>query len=119
MIGRAIVGGLELSCIFAEGSQAQSCTLSIYRILDIGMDKFIVNVSINRENLRSSGQVLNLELGEYVIREVAEVESDGQVTIHKRTDIIKLTVTLAPPATTIRTPWPGCSILILPKIHWQ
>ena len=103
MSGRAIAGGLELSCIFAEGSQAQSCTLSIYRILEIGMDRFIVNVSISRENLHTSGRVVNLELGEYVIREVAEIESDGQVTIHSRRDVLNLMVNERAPATTIRT----------------
>ena len=100
MSGRAIAGGLELSCIFAEGSQARSCILSIYRILEIGTDRFVVNVSISREDSRSSGQVVNLELGEYVIREVAEVESNGQVTIHNRRDILKLMVNESAPPTT-------------------
>ena len=100
MSGRAIAGGLELSCIFAEGSQAQSCILSIYRIPEIGTDRFIVNVSISRGDSRSSGQVVNLELGEYVIREVAEIESDGQVTVHNRRDILTLMVNESAPATT-------------------
>ena len=100
MSGRAIPGGLELDCIFADGSQAQSCTLTISRLLEGGMDRFVVNVSISRVNSHSSGQVLNLDLGEYVVREVAEVESDGQVTTHRRRSILTLLITkLAPIAT--------------------
>ena len=88
-----IAGGLQLSCTFAEGSQAQSCILIIYRILENGMDIFIMNVSISRGNPQTNGRVSNLELGEYVVREVAEVESDGQVTIHNRRNVLEFSVT--------------------------
>lgn len=98
--GVAIPGGLELNCVFTEGSQAQSCILTIYMILEGGMDKLIANVSISRENPQTSGQVLNLDLGEYVIRSVAEVENDGQVTTHRRRDILELSITEPAPATT-------------------
>ena len=103
MSGRAIPGGLELNCTFADGSRAQSCTLTISRILipEDGTDRFIVNVSITRVNSHSSGQILNLDLGEYVVREIAEVESDGQVTTHRRRSILTLLITeLAPIKTT-------------------
>ena len=104
MSGRAIPGGLELNCTFADGSRAQSCTLTISRILESGMDRFIVNVSITRVNSHSSVQVLNLDLGEYVIREVAEVESDGQVTTHRRINsILTLLITELAPITTSGT----------------
>ena len=95
----AIAGGLELNCVFAEGSQAQSCILTIYMILEGGMDTIIASVSINRGNSQENRQVLNLDLGEYVVRSVAEVESDGQVTTHRRRDILKVSVTEPTPAT--------------------
>ena len=112
--GRAIAGGLELSCTFAEGSQAQSCILTIYRILENGMERFITNASIRRVNPQTSGQVLNLDLGEYVVREVAEVESGGQVTIHRRRDVRKLSVTEPAPVTTSASTMltPGCSFIV-------
>ena len=100
--GRAIAGGLELSCTFAEGSQAQSCILTIYRVLENGVE-IISNITISRENPRVSGQVSNLELGEYVVREVAEVESDGQITIHRRRDVLKLVITEPAPTTSEST----------------
>ena len=95
--GIAIAGGLELSCTFAEGSQAQSCILTIYRRMSLenAMEIFTANITISRENPQTSGRVSNLELGEYVVREVAEVESDGQVTIHRRRDVLKLVITQA------------------------
>ena len=98
--GRALAGGLELSCTFAEGSQAQGCILTIYRILENDMERFITNISISRVNPQTSGQVTNLDLGEYVVREVAEIESDGQVTIHTRRDVLKLLVAEPAPITT-------------------
>ena len=100
--GTAIAGGLELSCTFAEGSQTQSCILTIYKTMSLenGMEMFTVNITISRENPQTSGRVSNLELGEYVVREVAEVESDGQVTTHRRRDVLKLVITQPSPATT-------------------
>ena len=116
--GTAIAGGLELSCIFAEGSQAQSCILTIYRILNSetrkSMEIFIANVTISRENAQTSGQVLSLELGEYVVREVAEVESDGQVTIHRRRDVLSLVITEPAPTTTTESSMlmQGCLFIV-------
>ena len=112
--GRTIPGGLELSCTFAEGSQVQSCILTIYRIHKNGMEILIANVSIGREKPQASGQVSNLRLGEYVVREVAEVESDGEVTIHRRRDVLKLVLT--EPATAITSvstmSTPGCPFIV-------
>ena len=112
MNGRAIAGGLELSCTFAEGSQAQSCILTIYRLLENGRDTFIANIFISRVNPQeiAIGRVLNLEVGVYVVRVVAEVESDGQVTIHRRIDVLKLSVTESAPTTTSEYTMfsPGC-----------
>ena len=113
--GIAIAGGLELSCMFAEGSQAQSCTLTIYKTMSLenGMEMFTVNITISRENPQTSGRVSNLELGEYVVREVAEVETDGQVTTHKRRDVLKLVITQPSPATTSKSIMltPGCLVI--------
>ena len=53
--GIVIPGGLKLSCTFAEGLQAQSCILTIYRILENGMEIFIKNMTIGRENSHISG----------------------------------------------------------------
>ena len=100
MSGRAIAGGLELSCTFAEGSQAQSCVLSIYRILENNGDRFITNISISRENPQAIGILANLDLGDYVVRDIAEVERDGQMTIHIRIDELELSVIESAPVTT-------------------
>ena len=100
MSGRAIAGGLELSCTFAEGSQAQSCIMTLYRILENGMDGFIMNVLISRVNPQTNRRVLNLDLGEYFVRDVAEVESDGQVTFHNQRYNLLLLVTKTASATT-------------------
>ena len=116
MSGRAIAGGLELSCTFAERSQAQSCILTVYRVFENGMELFVANISISRVNPQTSGRVLNLEVGEYVVREVAEVESDGQVTIHRRRDVLELSIT-EPSSTkttdsTMLTPAAGCLSIV-------
>ena len=44
---RAIPGGLELDCTFAEGSQAQSCILTVCR-LENGMEELILYESNHR-----------------------------------------------------------------------
>ena len=112
--GIATPGGLELSCTFADGSQAQSCILTIYQILENGIKIFIANITISRENPQVSGGIANLELGEYVIREVIEVENDGQLTIHRRRDVQKLVITELAPATTSESTMliPGCLFIV-------
>ena len=94
MSGRAIAGGLELSCSFAEGSQAQSCIVRVCR-LENGMEEYCRNLTINRdpERLQESGQVTGLQPGFYTLRNVIEVENDGSMTIHGRTDILQLNIT--------------------------
>ena len=91
-------GGLELSCTFAEGSQAQSCILTVCR-LENGMEKYCRNVTINRERLQESGQLTGLQPGFYTLRNVIEIESDGSVTIQRRTDVLQLNINEPPPTT--------------------
>ena len=78
------------------------------------MNVSIANISISRENPQTNGRVSNLELGEYVIGEVAEVESDGQVTIHRRKDVLKLVITESAPTTTIESTMftQGCLFIV-------
>ena len=114
--GIAIPGGLELNCTFAERSQAQSCILTIYRTISLenSMEIFIANITISREHPQTSGRVSNLELGQYVVREVAEVESNGKVTIHRRRDVLSLIITEPAPTTTSEssTLMQGCLFIV-------
>ena len=49
--------------------------------------------TINREDQVLAQKVTNLQSGLYTVREVAEIESDGQVTIHKLKDVLELLIT--------------------------
>ena len=73
-----------------------------------------MNISISRVNSQTSGRVLNLAVGEYVVREVAEVESDGQVTIHGRRDVLELSITEPSSTKTIDLTMltPGCFSIV-------
>ena len=73
----SIPGGLELSCTFASGSQARSCVLTVCRVV---VNEFIacLNITITRNDNTVTKMVD--QLGEYRIREVAEIESDGEMT---------------------------------------
>ena len=54
---------------------------------------FIANITINRslrENPQTGRRILNLDIGEYVIR---QAEGDGQVTIYRRRDVLSLMIT--------------------------
>ena len=97
--GRAIAGGLELNCTFADGSQAQSCILTVCRLVqENGMEEYCRNLTINRESPRQSGKLAGLQPGFYVVRNVIEVESDGSMTIHGRIDVLlQLNITEPPP----------------------
>ena len=97
---RAIPGGLELDCTFAEGSQAQSCILTVCR-LENGMEEYCMNLTIIRENLQQSGQLTGLQPGLYTVKNVAEVENDGSVTLFRRTVELQLNITptIAPTGT--------------------
>ena len=88
-------GGVELSCTFAEGSHAQSCILSICRMED-DIEEPCMNITINREENTVNGQIINLQPGLYIIREVAEVESDGQLTFHRKKNVLELRVNEPP-----------------------
>ena len=90
--GRAIPGGLELDCTFAEGSQAQSCILTVCR-LENGMEEYCMNLTIIRKNLQQSKQLTGLQPGLYTVKNVTEVESDGSVTLLRRTVALQLTIT--------------------------
>ena len=92
MSGRAIPGGLELNCTFAEGSQAQSCILTVCR-LENGMEEYCMNLTIVRENLQQSGQLTGLQPGLYTVKNVTEVESDGSMTFLRRTIDLQLNIT--------------------------
>ena len=74
----ALPGGLELSCTFAHGSQARGCMLKVCR--DKGS---CVNITITRsaQALTSSTTHDVNQPGLYSIREVIEVESDGETTV--------------------------------------
>ena len=102
-----LTGGLELSCTFADGSQAQSCILMICK-MEYGVTEFCMNITISREESIVGQQVDNLQPGLYIIREMAEVESDGQLTIHRKQNVLELRVTEPPPSTTI----PGLYIIL-------
>ena len=102
--GRAIPGGLELDCTFAEGSRAQSCILAVCR-LENGMEVYCYSMNLTnvRENLQQSGQLAGLQPGLYTVKNVTEVESDGSVTLHRRTDVLQLTITEPPTTVTALT----------------
>ena len=108
MNGSAIAGGLELSCTFADGSQAQSCILTVCKMEnDIIAEGSCMNTTITRDlqSLTSSGQVTNLQPGLYTISEVAEAESDDVVTILRSAgQVLRLMITEPPPTTTSTTP---------------
>ena len=88
-------GGVELSCTFAEGSRAQSCILSVC-IMEDDIEEPCMNITINREENTTNQQIINLQPGLYIIREVAEVESDGQLTVHRKKNVLELRVNEPP-----------------------
>ena len=95
-----MTGGVELSCTFADGSQAQSCILTICK-MENGFEGSCWNITISRAESTKGQQVANLQPGLYTIIKVAEVESNGQLTIHKKINILELRVIEPPPSTTI------------------
>ena len=101
--GSAIAGGLKLSCTFADGSQVQSCILTVCKMEnDIIVEGSCMNTTITRDpqSLKSSGQVTNLQPGLYTISEVTEVENDGAVTILRPTgEALQFMITELPPST--------------------
>ena len=107
--GSAIVGGLEISCTFATGSQARSCVLTISGLVDDCNWITNQNVTIARSNnlLTSSRQKTVFCLGVYTITEVFEVESDGTVTTVESVGPLQIEVTDLPPVTTTSSTTPG------------
>ena len=84
----ALPGGLELSCTFVSGSQAQSCLLTVCRVED--GSSCIPNTTLTRNDSGSptfTKLVTNLPPGMYTIRQVAEVERDGEVTVVRGIDV--------------------------------
>ena len=76
----AISGGLNLSCTFVSGSQAQSCLLTVCSVED--GSSCITNTTITRNggSPTFTKQVTNLPPGMYTVTQVAEKERDGEVT---------------------------------------
>ena len=103
----AIPGGLELGCTFVSGSQAQSCLVTVCRAEN--GSSCIANITITRNggSLSFAEQITNLPSGMYTIRQVAEVERDGEITVVRSiavgeavnvTDVINTSGTLSTPA---------------------
>ena len=89
--GSVTAEGRELNCIYAEGSQAQGCILMICN------SSLCINVTIPRDSRSSSiEQVNQLQLGDYTITAVAEIEEDGEVTSLRKRDALELMITFPP-----------------------
>ena len=113
MSGRAIPGGLELSCTFAEGSQAQSCILTVCR-MENGTEESCKNVTISREESTEGQEIKHFRPGLYIIIKVAEVENNGELTIHRKRNVLELRVTEPPPLTTVSgLYWKCCTIFLI------
>ena len=86
--GRNIAGSneLELSCRFMIGSHAQSCRVTVCEQLNgVVIQQSCTNVSIARDPNQqiSTRTIIDFISGPtmYMITEVAEIESDGTVTV--------------------------------------
>ena len=104
MSGSAIVGGLELSCMFATGSQARSCVLTVCRVEDNSILKescTYSTISRSTNSLTSSKQEPISTSGMYSIVQVGEVESSGRVTVVELMGEISIYL---PPVSTTSTP---------------
>ena len=88
MSGSQVADGLEFNCTFAEGSQAQSCILTVCNNMEEW--EFCKNVTVSRSPQSTIATVLlnNLPPGIYVIREVGEVERDGTVTFLSQRELV-------------------------------
>ena len=64
-----------------SGSQAQSCLLTVCRVEDASSCVLSAIITRNSGSLTFTKQVTNLPPGMYTIRQVAEVERDGDVTV--------------------------------------
>ena len=95
----ALPGGLNLSCTFVSGSQAPSCLLTVCRVEDVS--SCIPNTTITRNggSLTFTKLVTNLPSGMYTIRQVTEVERDGEVTVVRGIYVGEVQVTDTQPTT--------------------
>ena len=66
-----------------------------------------MNLTIVRENLQRSVQLTGLEPGLYTVKNVTEIESDGSMTLLRRTDALQLNITEPPPTTVPTETIPG------------
>ena len=72
-----------------------------------------MNVTIYREDSQTARQITNLQPGIYIVKEVAEVESDGQVTFIRRILMLsEFMITDSPQTTTINIPGCACVVVI-------
>ena len=95
----SIPGGLELSCTFASGSQARSCVLTVCRVENEVIDEgSCVNITITR-NENTATKMVD-QLGEYRIREIAEIERDGEMTTVRIIDSLQPAIVTVLPTTT-------------------
>ena len=98
----ALAGGLELSCTFVSGSQAQSCLLTVCSVEDCSVNT-TVNITRNGGSLTFAKEV-SLQAGMYTIGQVAEKESGGEVTVVRgiavgeAVNVIDVNTTSAPPS---------------------
>jgi hypothetical protein len=63
------------------------------------MEEYCMNFTIVRGSLQQNGQLTGLQPGVYTVKNVTEVENDGSMTLHRRTDILQLNITEPPPTT--------------------
>ena len=90
--GSATAEGRELNCIYAEGSQAQSCVLLI-----CNSSLCILSVIIPRDYQSNFiEQVNQLQFGDYTIIAVAEIDEDGEVTSLRTRAALELMITFPP-----------------------
>ena len=82
-----------------SGSQAQSCLMTVCRVED--GSSCILNTTITRNggSLTFTKLVTNLPSGMYTIRQVTEVERDGEVTVVRGIDVGEVQVTDTQPTT--------------------
>jgi hypothetical protein len=62
------------------------------------MEEYCINLTIITIG-EQSGQLTGLEPGLYTVKNMTEVESDGSMTLHRRTDALQLNITEPPPTT--------------------
>ena len=99
--GRAISGGLELSCTYAEESQAQSCILEI-------CNSIITNGSCRNVIIARGSQLSDhTQPGMYTVTVVGEIEKNGEITsikIHDNNIPLQYMIIVPPLVTTLISP---------------